>query len=204
MIDMFTAHTQDENRDRFITTLSDVGRIGTNELIKYLETKTDFFTAPASSIHHSNCDGGLVLHSLNVMDLALKINEALEFGIPRESIIISCLCHDICKAQYYVKAEKFRKNEHDRWETYMSWKVEEKLPLGHGEKSLILTNRFITLNAAEMCAIRWHMGAYDPGTAFNYPSGNPFHQSMRDYPLCTLIQMADLAAANVKETVYEL
>ena len=42
-----------------------IERDGSEELLNYLE-KTDFFTAPASGRRHSNFEGGLCFHSINV------------------------------------------------------------------------------------------------------------------------------------------
>ena len=43
-----------------------VTRPGSEKLLDWLDTKTDFFTAPASTRFHGAYDGGLCAHSLNV------------------------------------------------------------------------------------------------------------------------------------------
>ena len=42
-----------------------IRREGADRLLTWLQT-TDFFTAPASTRFHGACEGGLVMHSLNV------------------------------------------------------------------------------------------------------------------------------------------
>ena len=43
-----------------------VTRPGSEKLLDWLDHKTDFFTAPASTRFHGACEGGLCMHSLNV------------------------------------------------------------------------------------------------------------------------------------------
>ena len=43
-----------------------ITREGAENLLNYLENKSDFFTAPASARYHSAYPGGLCEHSLNV------------------------------------------------------------------------------------------------------------------------------------------
>ena len=43
-----------------------VTRPGSEKLLDWLDKKTDFFTAPASTRFHGACEGGLCMHSLNV------------------------------------------------------------------------------------------------------------------------------------------
>ena len=80
--------------------------------------KTDFFEAPASAGHHLNVKGGLVLHSLNTCKAALavwegmqKVEPTLHNQVPRESVIIASLLHDVCKQDMYVPTMKRQKND---------------------------------------------------------------------------------------------
>ena len=43
-----------------------VTRPGSEKLLDWMDSKTDFFSAPASTRFHGACDGGLCAHSLNV------------------------------------------------------------------------------------------------------------------------------------------
>ena len=107
-------------KQEFIALLSSVKRDGIDKLLDYLETKSDFYTAPAAAKFHNNFEGGLLDHSLNVYRnfkglLALKGIEMDE-----DSIILSALLHDLCKCNYYVKEERNRK-VNGRWESYEMW-----------------------------------------------------------------------------------
>ena len=85
-----------------------IQREGLDNLLNYLEQKTDFFTAPSSMSFHLNEDGGLCRHSLNVFDVALKLNmQIVEPAIKKgmspfsepvsvESLAIASLFHDVC------------------------------------------------------------------------------------------------------------
>ena len=108
----------EESKQAYIELLRSTKREGIENLISYLETKTDFFTAPASTRFHNNFDGGLLLHSLNVYNNFKKLLEIRpDVQVDEENIIIAALCHDLCKANYYTKEERNRKVD-GRWETY--------------------------------------------------------------------------------------
>ena len=134
-----------EKKERFIELLRSTGRQGIEEVINYLE-KSGFFTAPASTKHHLNYEGGLMEHSLNVYDMAMAMRGPImamkpdmEERLPKKSIIIAALLHDTCKANIYKKTKKwdFAKDgtpeQKEKYTTNYS-----EMPVGHGEKSVIL------------------------------------------------------------------
>lgn len=202
----FTPIELQANKERFIELLKRPYREGTEKLIAYLE-KTDFFEAPASSKFHNNLVGGLCAHSLNVYDMldSVFFTYGKKFninGIKGENLIITSLLHDVCKANYYVQKTKFRKNDQDRWENYLGWEIDEKLPLGHGEKSIAIIIRFIELTTQEMLAIRWHMGPWEIGIQLDRQLGEQYRKAC-DYPFIKLFQLAD-NMAEMSEKRYEL
>ena len=87
----------------------------------------------------------------------------------------------------------------ERKESYTAWGVDDKLPLGHGEKSLFLIGKFLQLTDPEAAAIRWHMLAFDPGIHFNYPSGYAFRAAADKYPLVPLLFAADYLSSQLVE-----
>jgi len=210
--------TIEENILRFDNLLGSVQRDGMDRLLNYIKTKTDFYKAPASTRFHLACDGGLLQHSLNVYDcLAAKRNspvwkDVLQ-DIPEESLIISALLHDLCKANFYVEGTKNQKTydpekvaasenwqrKHDNqgdfiWETVKTYQIDDQLPLGHGEKSVMLIQCYIRLTMQEVMAIRWHMGfteAKENWTAVG--------QAMEKYPIVLAIHEADLEASKILE-----
>ena len=89
-----------------------------DRVIDYLENKSDYFTAPASTAFHGNYSGGLAEHSLNVYNVAMKVKAAMVELKPElanrlsdESIAIVALLHDLCKTNVY-KIEKKNKDDH--------------------------------------------------------------------------------------------
>ena len=75
-----------------------ITRPGADRLLNWLET-TDFFTAPASTRFHGACEGGLVMHSLNVYHAMMQ--HFFTEGENSESYAICGLLHDLCKANFY-------------------------------------------------------------------------------------------------------
>ena len=70
----------DSVKDKFTKAYNDaITRQGSRELLDWITNKTDFFVAPASSKFHSNFEGGLLEHSLNVYDRFKKLVEN-EYG----------------------------------------------------------------------------------------------------------------------------
>lgn len=88
----------------------------------------------------------------------------------------------------------------DKPEPKPSYEIDDKLPIGHGEKSIFILAQYIELKAEEIMAIRWHMAAFDAGIHFQYPSGLPFRKASNECPLVTLLFTADYEAANIFNT----
>ena len=190
-----------------------IQRKGIDELLDYLEHKTDFFTAPSSTKFHLNCPGGLCQHSINVFETALRINEHVlrpkqEAGecifstaLSEESIAIAALFHDVCKCGLYKQVEKWKKDEQNRWVSYMGYEVNDEFPFGHGEKSCYIINFYLKLHKDELLAIRWHMGMYDVsegGSSGRYS----FYAACDASPLVLLMQMADMSSSHwFEETI---
>jgi hypothetical protein len=107
-----------------------------------------------------------------------------------ESRALVSLFHDLCKVDYYVEGTRNVKNERtNQWEKKMVWKIEDKFPMGHGEKSLAILYRFIALTEAEALAIRWHMGPW----GFN-ASSYSMDDAIRSTPLVGALMLADQEA----------
>ncbi|MHA1290518.1 MAG: hypothetical protein ACTSPB_24305, partial [Candidatus Thorarchaeota archaeon] len=143
--------------------LYDTKRSGVSELVNHLEHETDFFEAPASTKHHLAQEGGLAEHSLSVYQTMVKMNDAFELCIPLHHIVITGLLHDLCKTNYYIEWQTQEVTSFGGVNYSIGWKVNDQLPLGHGEKSLYLVSKYLTLSDAEAAAIRWHMGCWTAG-----------------------------------------
>lgn len=187
-------------------------RPGVEDVIEEID-QLGFFDAPASANHHLNCEGGLTVHSLNVAKSALAIWEAmkpldpsLETEVTRDSIIISSLLHDVCKADIYRRSVRKRRNNLGQWEDAEGYKVTYKgFPMGHGEKSLVVVLcAGLELSDAEMLAIRWHMGAWGVNQN-SIEDCKSYDMARKLYPLVSIVQTADgLAAAIMERDVADL
>lgn len=195
------------DKEQFIGALSATGRKGIDVVLGKLE-ETGFFDAPASSRFHLSCKGGLLEHSLNVYRAALMVREQilkvrpeLEEQLPLDSVAICTLLHDTCKCDIYKEGILSRKNADGYWEKYVGYQVDYNmgLPLGHGEKSVILLLTWgLELKPEEMLAIRWHMSAWD------IPMQSPEHKESFNAakaltPLVSLVQTADGIASGLLE-----
>ena len=190
----------DKNLELVIKELESTERIGISKLTKWL-SETDFKTAPASVKYHLSVLGGLAKHSLNVLKFARAIVKEAELEIDDKSIILSELLHDICKVNFYVEGEEWDKawkDKYNEWQKKKVWKVDDKQPLGHGEKSAILAARFLDLTTDELAAIRWHMLKWDVSDSSKYTLSD----AMDRYPLVKVIAQAD-SMAELYETAHK-
>ena len=190
-------------KDKFIKAYTEnITRPGADKLLAWIES-SDFFAAPASTRFHLSSPGGLLEHSLHVFERmkAICANEAPitpGFNEPSmETIAVCGLLHDICKANFYAVEMRNRKNDQGRWEQYPFYVVDDKLPYGHGEKSVYIISGFMRLSREEAMAIRWHMGFADNDfRGGGYSVGNAFEK----FPLAVLLHIADLQATYLDET----
>lgn len=143
------------NKARFNELLISTNRPGIDELIKNLE-KMGFYTCPCSSQYHLAKQGGLVEHSLNVCDTALKCAEFLGAGVERNSVIIAALLHDIGKVGDHNKpAYIFTGNVGKPYKSNADLKY-----IPHEVRSIVIANRYIQLTEDEQYAIYYHNGKY--------------------------------------------
>lgn len=193
--------------DSFKEALAATNRKGINSVLSKLE-ENGFFEAPASSKFHLSCKGGLAEHSMNVYEAARILREQiisrkpeLEEQLPLDSVAICALLHDVCKTDVYKEGILSRKNEDGYWEKYVGYQVDYNmgLPLGHGEKSVILLLSWgLELTPEEMLAIRWHMSAWDmPMQSAEHKES--FNAAKAKSPLVSLVQLADGIATGLLE-----
>ncbi len=177
-------------KNKFIELLKSTNREGMDNVINFLE-KSDFFKAPASTRFHGDFEGGLLEHSMKVYEiLSEKIkNAVIPIDTPNESVIIIALLHDICKANYYKVDYRNAKNAMGEWEKVPYYTVEDTIPYGHGEKSVMMLTEYVKLTNEEKYAIRWHMGFSEPKE--NYA---PLGLAYKKYPIALLLNEADLEA----------
>lgn len=191
-------------KEEILTLLNGVKRPGINKLVEWLDSaKSDYFTAPASTMFHGNYEGALAEHSFNVYTLLKEKNERYNLGLSEDTIILTGLLHDACKINFYKKGKKNVKDgkkinaygkEVDNWVEKEVWEIDDKLPLGHGEKSIMIIESFIRLTFQEKLMIRWHMGGFEPKE--NYRTLNAAYEMEK---ACVAIHTADMEASNILE-----
>ena len=177
-------------KEKFIELLKSTNRPGIEDLISFLE-KTDFFTAPASTRFHGSFEGGLVEHSLKVyeiLDYKAK-NNVLKLEIPDDTIKIVSLLHDICKLNFYKVDYRNAKNALGEWEKVPYYTIDDTIPYGHGEKSVMMISEYIILSPEDKYSIRWHMGYTEPKELYN-----TIGAAYKKYPLALMMHEADLEA----------
>ena len=198
----------DKNITRFELELNKVQRPGMDKLLEYIRG-SDFYRAPASTKYHLACPGGLLQHSLNVLD-ALRgllqwnnVEKHWEYHtackivdiIPDDSVIMMALLHDICKTHFYSTSTRNQKNERTgQWEKVPFYTVNDMMPLGHGAKSAMIVKQYTTLTSQEMYAIWHHMGMTG-----NYENDIAVGKSIEMYPAVLALQTADMMASKFME-----
>ena len=174
-----------ELRETVKNLLLSTGRANIENLVDWLETGTDYFTAPAGMKYHGAFAGGLVKHSFTVLlrlvELTNQFGYAGEYDY--ETLVICALLHDVCKVNSYYKYAEGEKT---------GWRFMEQYPYGgHGGKSVYLIMRYIDLSPEEASAINCHMGAYE---------NSDYHRCGDVYnwnPLAWLLHVADEAACYI-------
>lgn len=184
------------NKEEFIDIYKTyIKREGADKLLDYLVSTSDFFEAPASTRYHGAYEGGLVDHSLNVYDCLCdyldrqRVRDVYGMDYSDESVAIVALLHDLCKINFYKRSFRNVKNEHGVWESVPYYEIDDRLPYGHGEKSVYIISGYMKLTREEAFAIRYHMGfsrnddERDVGAAFEM------------FPLAFALHVADSEAA---------
>lgn len=196
--------TELENKKtRFCDILRSTSRDNIDYIIEDLES-WGFFEAPASRQGHGSFPGGLLEHSLNVYDAALSLRESVikmrpdvENELPLDSIAITALLHDVCKADLYRLEKKKCRNEIGLYEEVEVYEYnDENFPVGHGEKSVILLLQSgLDLKDDEIYAIRWHMGPWN----MSRDDERCYREAAKLTALQPLIHTADTLASGILE-----
>lgn len=190
-----------DSRERFIEIWNrEVKREGADALLSYLTSKnSDFFTAPASARYHSAYAGGLVDHSLNVYDCLCdylsrdRVKNEYNMSYSGETVAIVSLLHDICKVNVYKPGFRNVKDDYGVWQKVPTFEFDDKMPYGHGEKSVYIISGYMKLTREEAFAIRYHMGFSGEEDSRNV--GRAFEM----YPLAFALSAADMEATYYME-----
>ena len=136
------------------------------DLIAFVETKTAWLTAPASTRFHLARENGLLEHSVNVAETLLRLKDTLYPLIDDESCVIVGLLHDLGKAgtpegaQYLKNQPTERQRQYGYGPTYPYSFNNDLTFLSVPVRSLYLALPYIELSEEEAQAIIYHDGQY--------------------------------------------
>ena len=185
-------------KDDFVNIYKEkITRPGADKLLTYmLSDQSDFFTAPSSTRFHGSYEGGLVEHSLNVYHCLVdylqrpRTKELYRMDYSEETVALVALLHDICKMNFYEVSMRNAKNEQTgQWEKVPYYTINDKLPYGHGEKSVYIVSGFMRLTREEAFAIRYHMGFS------GIEDRNVIGRAFEMFPLAFALSVADMEAS---------
>lgn len=184
-------------KEKFIEYAGLIKREGVEDLLARLE-KSDFYTAPASTKYHSNFEGGLCEHTVKVFERLMKSFDIIKEDYPnltddeiKEKIAITSLFHDICKIGFYTLTTRNVKDEETgKWSKVPCYTIDDKLPFGHGQKSVIFAMKCMELENDEIGAILYHMGDF---------TDNNTGKIFETYRLALELFVADLRASKYDE-----
>ncbi len=185
------------DKEKFLQIYNEkIKREGADKLLDFLENKSDFFTAPASTRYHNAYEGGLLRHSLNVYECLCaylereRVKNTYKLSVSEETAAVTALLHDICKVNFYKVSYRNSKNDQTgQWERVPYYTINDTLPYGHGEKSVYMISGFIKLSREEAMAIRWHMGFS------GIEDKNTIGAALEKYPLAFALSVADMEAS---------
>lgn len=185
-----------DNRQRFETLFKNtIKREGADKMWEYLTSaSSDFFTSPASARFHGAYEGGLLEHSLNVYDCLCdyvsreRAKNLYNMNFSDETLAIVSLLHDVCKINCYKPGFRNVKDETGTWQKVPTFEFDDKMPYGHGEKSVYIINGYMRLSREEAFAIRYHMGFSGVEDA------RSVGQAFEMYPLVFALSVADMEA----------
>jgi hypothetical protein len=195
---MLTIDQIEDNKKLFLKLLTNTGR-NTAPLQNYLTQESDFFTAPASTKYHEDYAGGLCQHSLRVADAIIPVYTIYECCycvsvMPTSDIVFCALLHDICKTNFYKLGTRNVKNqETGEWEQKEYYTINDQFPMGHGEKSVMILQRYVRLSDEEIAGINWHMGSYDMRCK-DWSGSTAYAAAAAKYPLVLALHTADSMA----------
>ncbi len=208
---MLTEKQIEDNKARFLELIKSINIEGADieGLANWLENRSDFFVAPASTRYHCSYKGGLCEHSLNVYDSLVSLVsiwgvEHAEDGdkplYSEDSLKVVALLHDLSKANFYESYFRNVKNEvTGQWEKKPEYRVRDETSRfiygSHELTAEYMVRTFIPLSVAESVAITHHHA----GMSFD-STKEDVAQVYNRYPLAVLLHMADLGSTFLVET----
>lgn len=169
--------------------LKSTGRANIEELIDKM-VEGGFFNSPCSTAYHLSVEGGLAKHSLNVFQIASRMNHALGNPVPDNTLIIITLLHDLGKMGDYGKPnyvpnllKNGKPSETKPYETNKSLSY-----IAHEIRSIGIAERYIELTEDEEFAILYHNGLY---------GSLKYDIQGKETPMYMILHFADMWASRV-------
>lgn len=198
------------NKKEFIELINSITReFDKDRLIDWLENKSDFFSAPASTKYHESHEGGLCDHSLNVYYCLRNLVESYKsyFTYTDENGNSVCrydddtlrivgLLHDISKANYYERYSRNLKDASGNWTQVWEYRVRDnRFIYGSDEQTAeFMVSTFIPLTVDEKIAILHKSG----GRAFD-STQTSIPTIFEHCSLAVLLNVADLLSCYILE-----
>ena len=163
-------------------------------LVDHLGERLALCPASSKKEYHAAFPGGLVDHSLRVLSNALKLTKTFGWDLPKDSLIIGCLLHDLGKVgdhenDYYVP-------QTDSWrveklgEVYTRNQKMQYMTVPH--RGVWLCQHFgLKLTQDEFLAIMLNDGQYDEVNA-------PY--KMKEPQLADVVHLADYISTKQEKT----
>lgn len=128
---------------------------GLKNLLAYLENETEFLDAPASTVYHCSYPSGLLEHSCNVANVALKLQKVFKTNFSDWSIVMVALLHDCGKHCQYFQKEPTPKQKQYGYPGNFGFNLQVPY-MNHEDRSLMIISRFMNLTEEEYAAIAFH------------------------------------------------
>lgn len=180
----------EQNWNKVIAFLGKVGdrSVTALNMVETLGERLALCPASARLDYHNSFPGGLVDHSLRVLGNAHRLTAAFGWKVPKGSLIIACLFHDLGKVgdhehDYYVpQTEQWKIDKYGDLYTYNPKIRYMSVP----DRGIFLCQHFgLQLTQDELLAIKLNDGQYAPENA-SYKLKEPM--------LADAVHMADLIA----------
>ena len=82
--------------------------------------------------------------------LSLPVKSSLTaFIFSEDTLKIVALLHDVCKANFYKVEYRNAKNALGVWEKVPYYTIDDTIPYGHGEKSVMMITEYMKLTPEE-------------------------------------------------------
>lgn len=151
-------------------------------------SKSDFYTAPASTRFHESYPSGLLFHTIKVYNQMIDLHNLVKFAnVDYCGMTLVALVHDWCKIGLYTPYKRNVKNKDTgRWEEVDAYERGFTY-FTHGHQSLEIARSYFKFTNEEKLAITHHMGHW-----YCHPSEeNALQKSNEQFPLVHMIQFAD-------------